>query len=192
MLHLHLHIFIAFFRSSLLGYGGGPSTIPLVHKEVVERYKWLSDQEFADVLALGNTLPGPIATKMAGYIGFRLAGIGGMINAIVATVVPTVLALILLLELVNTYIDPDKIRGMTASVSPVIGVMLLTLAYSYYKQDRSKRGTLPSLLILVANLIALELLGVHPAILILLILGYVLISQQGTSRREAAKKGEQA
>lgn len=64
-----LDIFIAFFRSGILGFGGGPAAIPLVHKEVVGNFKWMTDDEFADVLSIGNTLPGPIATKMAGYIG---------------------------------------------------------------------------------------------------------------------------
>jgi len=64
-----LHIFLAFFRVGMLGYGGGPASIPLVHKEVVDKYKWMNEDDFSDVLALANTLPGPIATKMAGYIG---------------------------------------------------------------------------------------------------------------------------
>ena len=72
-----LNIFIAFFRSGMLGFGGGPSSIPLVHKEVVGTFKWMDDDEFSDVLALGNTLPGPINTKMAGYIGYRVGGIMG-------------------------------------------------------------------------------------------------------------------
>ena len=41
-----LNIFIAFFRSGMLGFGGGPSSIPLVHKEVVGTYKWMDDQQF--------------------------------------------------------------------------------------------------------------------------------------------------
>ena len=72
-------IFMAFFRVGILGYGGGPSSIPLVHKEVVDKYKWMDTDEFGDVLALGNALPGPIATKMAGYIGYRVGGILGMV-----------------------------------------------------------------------------------------------------------------
>ena len=69
-----LDIFIAFFRSGILGFGGGPASIPLVHKEVVGNFGWMTDDEFADVLSIGNTLPGPIATKMAGYIGYRVGG----------------------------------------------------------------------------------------------------------------------
>src|SRR6478735_4140094 len=101
------HIFYAFFKVSLLGYGGGPSSIPLVHKEVVERYKWLNDDDFGDILALGNTLPGPINTKMAGYIGYRVGGWLGMINAVLATSVPTILLMIILLTSLTTFKDLD-------------------------------------------------------------------------------------
>ena len=72
-----LDIFIAFFRSGMLGYGGGSSAIPLVKKEVVDTYKWMNDDEFGDLLAIANTLPGPIATKLAGYIGYRVGGYFG-------------------------------------------------------------------------------------------------------------------
>ena len=55
-------IFIAFFRSGILSFGGGPSVIPLIQKEVVEKYKMMDDEEFANVVSIANTLPGPIAT----------------------------------------------------------------------------------------------------------------------------------
>ncbi|GAM68682.1 chromate transport protein [Vibrio sp. JCM 19236] len=48
----------AFFRIGLFGFGGGPTMIPLVHKEVVDNYQWMDDDEFSNVLAIGNTLPG--------------------------------------------------------------------------------------------------------------------------------------
>ena len=93
---LQLNIFIAFFRSGMLGFGGGPSVIPLVYKEVVDRFKWMDDQQFSDVLALGNTLPGPINTKMAGYIGYRVGGFMGMVTALIASIVPTVILMLVL------------------------------------------------------------------------------------------------
>lgn len=68
---IYWHIFWAFFLPGILGYGGGPASIPLVEKEVVDRYGWVTENEFSEMLAMGNALPGPIATKMAGYIGFQ-------------------------------------------------------------------------------------------------------------------------
>src|SRR5690625_5932000 len=94
-------LFIAFFRAGMLGYGGGLSAIPLMHREVVTIYKWMDEEEFSDILALANTLPGPINTKLSGYIGYRVGGIGGLVISIIATVVPTALLMILLLTVLK-------------------------------------------------------------------------------------------
>jgi chromate transporter len=49
----------------------------------VGTFKWINDQEFSNVLSLGITLPGQIATKMAGYLGYKMGGILGMVNGII-------------------------------------------------------------------------------------------------------------
>lgn len=54
----------------------------------------MTDEEFSDTLAIANTLPGPIATKMGGYIGYRVAGVVGCIGALLATVAPTAIIMI--------------------------------------------------------------------------------------------------
>src|SRR5699024_5977616 len=79
----------AFLRIGLLGFGGGPSSIPLVKLEVVDKYKWMTNEEFQDVLAIANVLPGPIITKVAGYITYQLKGWLGVINSLVAMILPT-------------------------------------------------------------------------------------------------------
>jgi chromate transporter len=159
-------IFIGFFRAGMLGYGGGPSAIPFVHKEVVERYHWLNDEEFSDVLALGNTLPGPIATKMAGYIGYRIGGWLGLLNATIATVLPTVLLMISLIGVLSVFRDSPIVRGMTAAIAPVVGVMLLTLTYSFFKQSKNGIGWKATLLLGLVSIILFAILEIHPAFLI--------------------------
>ncbi len=74
---IYWQLFLAFFIPNIVGYGGGPAIIPLIENEVVGTYGWMTHQQFAETLALGNALPSPIATKMAGYIGYAIAGVGG-------------------------------------------------------------------------------------------------------------------
>lgn len=176
-LQVQKNIFIAFFRSSILGYGGGPSTIPLVHTEVVKNFKWMNDDEFSDVLALGNTLPGPINTKMAGYIGYRVGGIVGLFNAIIATVMPTVLIMIALIGFISSFRDSPIVQGMTEAVMPVVGVMMATLTYSFVKQSQQGLGWKQSIILLIITIIVSVFLGIHPALLILLLLAYALFKK---------------
>ncbi|MBM7648799.1 chromate transporter [Bacillus ectoiniformans] len=173
----HWNIFMAFFRVGILGYGGGPSSIPLVHKEVVQTYKWMNDDEFSDVLALGNALPGPIATKMAGYIGYRVGGVLGLVLAILATAGPTVIAMILLLTVLQAYKDKPWVQGMSQAVVPVVGVMLGVLTWDFIKKSQSSFGWLITIIFLVVIAVLLEWMNIHPAIIIGTLLAVALLSK---------------
>ena len=63
---IYWHLFLAFFIPGILGYGGGPASIPLVEHEVVGNYEWMSTQEFSEVVAIGKSLPCPLAARAAG------------------------------------------------------------------------------------------------------------------------------
>ncbi|HEY4551753.1 MAG TPA: chromate transporter [Bacillaceae bacterium] len=180
-------IFIAFFRSGMLGYGGGPSSIPLVHREVVQTFKWMDDEEFSDVLALANALPGPINTKMAGYIGWRVGGVWGMLNALFATAVPTVVLMIVLLTVLNAYKDTPWVAGMSRAVVPVAGVLLGVLTWDFIVKSKGSLGWVGTVVILAISVIVLELLGIHPAILIVGLLGAALLSKSKKTERQGEK-----
>jgi chromate transporter len=107
---IYIQIFIAFFIPSIVGYGGGPASIPLIEHEVVNRYGWVTTGEFSEILALGNALPGPIATKMAGYIGFEVGGVLGAVIAELATIAPSLILMIVLLQLIFKYKDSPRVK----------------------------------------------------------------------------------
>ncbi|MBS4200372.1 chromate transporter [Bacillus sp. FJAT-49732] len=183
-------IFIAFFRSGILGFGGGPSAIPLVHREVVLVFKWMNDEEFSDVLALANALPGPINTKMAGYIGWRVGGFWGMMNALFATAVPTVVLMILFLTLLSTHKDKPWVAGMSKAVLPVAGVMLGVLAWDFIVKSKKGLGWLWAFVLILISVFVLEFLHIHPGILIaaLLITAFVI----GSKKKKSEVKGGQS
>jgi len=184
-------IFLAFFRVGLLGYGGGPSSIPLVKKEVVDRYQWLDSDEFGDILALGNALPGPINTKMAGYIGFRVGGVLGMLNALVATMVPTIVLMIILLKMLNTYKDEAWVQGMSMAVVPVVAVMLATLTWDFIKKSTSSSlGWGWTLLFVSGSLVLIQFIHVHPAIIIFALLLGALLKKDSVESNEKEKVSE--
>ncbi|PTX64663.1 chromate transporter [Melghirimyces profundicolus] len=160
---IYFKIFWAFFISNLLGYGGGPSTIPLIQKEVVDHYKWLSLKEFGDLLALGNALPGPIATKIAGFVGFQVGGSLGAATALAATVLPSAIAVILLFKFVDLFKDSDQVKAMTRSVQPVIAVLLGILAWQFFLEAKQSSGTLHTFLLGSFSYIFLYVKHTHPA-----------------------------
>ncbi len=185
-------IFFAFFRVGVLGYGGGPSSIPLVHKEVVEKYKWMDSDEFGDVLALGNALPGPIATKMAGYIGYRVGGVPGMVNALAATMIPTIILMIFLLTALNSYKDQPWVKGRAEAVVPVVAVMLAVLTWDFIKKSgKSKLGWGWTVIALIGSLVLLQFMNLHPAILIFILLLGALLKKDSSPAENKQAGGEE-
>ncbi len=166
---------MAFFRVGILGYGGGPSSIPLVHMEAVTRYQWMDSDDFADVLAIGNMLPGPIATKMAGYIGYQVAGIMGTIVALVALVLPTIILMIVLLTTLASFAHEPWVGGMTGAVMPIVAVLLGSLTWGFLDKSRTSIGWSRLILVFGASLVVLEFFDLHPAIWIAGILLYILL-----------------
>src|SRR5699024_3853547 len=181
-------IFMAFFRAGMLGYGGGLSAIPLMHREVVSIYKWMDDEEFADVLALANTLPGPINTKLAGYIGWRLARWRGMINALIATILPTLILMILLLTVLNAYKDRPWVQGMAKGVIPVAGVMIGVLAWDFIKLSQRLMGWMPTIILTVISVIILEMFRIHPALLILVLIIAALFFREKEEKKRVDRQ----
>jgi chromate transporter len=168
----YIQIFLAFFIPGILGYGGGPASIPLVENEVVDRYGWLTTEEFSEVLALGNSLPGPIATKMAGYIGFQQGGILGSLVGVFAAVAPSLILMIALLSLLYKFKDSPKVKKMTNLIRPTIAVLLGIMAYEFFDTSYDNVGLLQTALLIVVSYLLLEKVKVHPAFVIMGSLGY--------------------
>lgn len=182
------HLFMAFLRIGLLGFGGGPSMIPLVHAEAVTRYQWMSDEEFSNVLAIGNTLPGPIATKMAGTIGYRVGGVVGCINAVVAVIVPCIMAMLLLLGLFTRYRDQRWIQGMSEGVIPVVMVMMAQLTWDFFQKSRSVLGWVVTLVMGAVAGGLIYGLDIHPGLVIgAVLIAALLRSERGRKRHTEAE-----
>lgn len=157
----------AWLRIGLFGFGGGPSVIPLVRHECVERYGWLTDAELLDALAFGNALPGPIAVKLAAHVGMQAGGAVGCVVALAALNVPSIAMMLGLAAVYARYKDAPAVAGAMAGVRPaVVGL----LAYTAWSLAPGGIRNPTAGLLAVAAFGAL-VLQVHPAIIIAAALG---------------------
>ncbi|MDM5228421.1 chromate transporter [Cytobacillus sp. NJ13] len=163
---IYVQIFLAFFIPGILGYGGGPSSIPLIEHEVVDNYEWMTTNEFSEMLAMGNALPGPIATKMAGYIGYEQGGVLGSIIGVFATVAPSMILMLALLGLLMKYKESPRVKRMTNYIRPIIAVLLGVMTYDFLFSSYDGIGIWQTLFIGLLSFFLLEKLKVHPAFVI--------------------------
>lgn len=171
---IYLQIFFAFFIPGILGYGGGPSSIPLIEAEVVDRYSWLTTAEFSDMLALGNALPGPIATKMAGYIGYQQAGILGASVALFATIAPSLLMMVVLISFLMKHKESTQVQKLTQYVRPVIAVLLIIMTVDFFITSINVQGAgiWHTIFLAIVSYLLIEKRKIHPAYVVVAAMVY--------------------
>ncbi|OEY66026.1 chromate transporter [Marinobacter sp. X15-166B] len=163
---IYLSLFSAFFVANMIGYGGGPAIIPLIEAEVVGRFGWMTASEFAKTLAIGNALPSPIATKMAGQIGYDVAGFPGAAVALFATAAPSLLLMLAALGVILKFKDSPRVKRMSSWVRPVITVLMAILVLSFFKESMAAAGAYHTAILAVAAAIALVRFKIHPALVV--------------------------
>lgn len=126
-----LDLFIAFFKIGAFTFGGGYAMISVIEQEVVTKRKWLSEQDFVDMLATVQSLPGPISINSSVYVGYKQKGVLGAIAAAIGTALPS-FVIILLLAIVFTDVQEhptiEKIfKGIRPAVVALIVAPLIRL-----------------------------------------------------------------
>ncbi|MET3575011.1 chromate transporter [Bhargavaea ullalensis] len=167
MLTLYWQLFVSHLTANLLGYGGGPATIPLLQHEVVDRHGWMTNGEFSEIVALGNGLPGPIATKMSAYIGYDVAGIPGAIIATFASVAPSLIMMLALLGILMKYKESPQVKRLTKVVRPTIAVLLGVMTYDFFFDSFTAAGWIHTVILIVAGYILLEVRKVSPTYVVI-------------------------
>ena len=165
---------MGFLRAGVMGFGGGAVCLPLIQKEAVDKYSWFTNDEFSELVAISNTLPGPINTKMAGYIGYRVAGLMGAIIAICATILPSAILLIILLETLSAFRQHPVVAGMRNAIQPVIAVMLGLMSWQFLASAAKKIKWVTVFANVVIVTVLIVVVGLHPAIIVTAVIAFAL------------------
>lgn len=168
-------LFWVFTRVAIFSWGGGPASLALMQREVVNQ-GWVTPAEFADGVGLGNALPGPIAPQVSAYVGYKVAGLAGAISAAVGTVLPTTLLMLIMIVYFFKIKDSPAIRAMLNAVRPVVVGLLIWTAWDMARTvfGASKLGWGPALLggldkiaIVLVTFVVLNFTKVNPVFVVI-------------------------
>ena len=99
---IYLQLFWEFFKTGLFAVGGGMATIPFLY-QMSDTTGWFTRMDLANMIAVGESTPGPIGVNMATYAGFTTAGIFGTICATVGLVCPSVIVIIFVYKILEKF-----------------------------------------------------------------------------------------
>ena len=133
---LCVQLFVTFFKVGLFTFGGGWAMIAVMQREIVERHKWLDNEQFLDLLTVAQSMPGILAVNIATVIGDKLRGLKGGVSAALGTIIPSfciilAIAIFLTPEMIKNNEVVNRIfKGVRPAVVALIVVPVITTARS--------------------------------------------------------------
>ena len=159
-----IELFLTFLKVGAFTLGGGYAMVPIMEREVVDKHEWLSREDFLNILAVSQAMPGLFAMNMASHIGHKRFGVWGGVVGTMGVAFPSIVAILLIAMFFqqfkeNIYVE-KAFRGIRPAVVALIAGPVFTMA-------RSARITLRTLWIPVVACLLIWALGVSPIYVIL-------------------------
>ncbi len=128
---LILKLFLSFAKVGLLGFGGGLSIVRLIY-DSIQSFVPMTAEEFANIVAISQITPGPLAVNVATFVGYETAGFGGAFVATLGVVTPAFVIVSIVCRMVQRFNDSRLVKGALTGVKPMtIGLIasaMVTLA----------------------------------------------------------------
>lgn len=159
-----LAIFLTFFKIGAFTIGGAYAMIPLIRREVVEKRKWITDEDFLNGLAAAQSCPGPIAINLSVYIGLHIKRGWGMAMAVLGTVLPSLISIMVIAALFTQYAEFPLVRKAFHALKPALVALI---AVPLIQMTRQAGLNWANFWVPVLAMVLVGLLGISPIWLIL-------------------------
>ena len=131
-------IFWSFFKVGTFTVGGGYAMLPLMQREIVDKHRWLTEEEFLDQVALSQALPGVFAVNMAALTGQRLRGAVGSAVAIVGNILMPILFILLLAMFFRSFRDNVYVERIFLGLRPAVVALIAAPVFTLFKNEKLK------------------------------------------------------
>lgn len=125
---LAVELFLVFLKISPITFGGGFAMVPVIEREVVDRKKWIDNEQMADTLAAAQSVPGAVAVNSATLIGYSINGVIGALAAFLGTTVPTFIIIVAMGLLYDNIREIPLVQSGTKGIQAAVIGLILTAA----------------------------------------------------------------
>ena len=173
-------LFSTFFKIGAFTLGGGYAMLSMVEKAVVDKKKWIASDEFWDMIAIVQSLPGVFAVNTALYVGHRIAGRKGAAAAMLGAIIPSIVIILLLATIFREYRDLPVVERIFKGIRPCVVALILAPSIRMIKSAKINWKTA---IIPLATVFLIWWCKVSPAIVILAAIAGSLIYAVVMERR---------
>ena len=172
-----LKIYLKFFKIGAVTFGGGYAMLPILRREIVEKDKWLSEEEIMDFYAISQGLPGIIAVNVGGFIGYSRKREAGAVAAALGVVSPCLVIITIIAACLANFQDNVYVRHALSAVSVCVCALILDSIIAMWKKGVKD---VFGIILFAVMLILMTFSEVSPVLMVILsaVLGIVYKSLQ--------------
>lgn len=138
-----LELYCTFFRIGDLTFGGGMAMLPMLKREIVEKYGWATEEELLDIYAIGQCTPGVIAVNTSTYIGYQQGKLVGSIFATLGMISPSLIIITLIASILKEFMALPIVLHALAGIRITVCALMLNTVFSLMKSGiKDKLGVL--------------------------------------------------
>lgn len=163
-MNIYLKTFGIFFKIGAFTIGGGYAMVPLIENEIVDKRKWISKDDFIDLLAISQSAPGILAVNISIFIGYKLKGLKGCIVTALGTVLPSFLMILAIALFFHSFQDNPIVERIFKGIRPAVVALIAAPTFSMAKSAKINRF---NIWIPIVSTLFIWLLGVSPIYIII-------------------------
>lgn len=143
-------LFKSTFTLSAFTFGGGYVIVPLMRKTFVDKLGWIEEKEMLDLIAIGQSAPGPIAVNTSILIGYKIAHIPGALVTLLGTVLPPLIMLTLISYVYTAIRDSRLVQTLFYGMSIGVAIVILDAVVTMARTVLKARKLLPPTIMVLA------------------------------------------
>ncbi len=181
-----INLFFAFFRIGAFTFGGGYAMLPMLEKEIVDKYKWATLEEILDYFAIGQCTPGVIAVNTATFIGYKNRGVVGGIAATLGVITPSLIIISIIATILSAIYENPIVQHAFSGIGVAVCAILIQAVLKMGKSGLVDKVTL----IIGIGAFLLSLIFDISTIIIIIAAGIAGVVYKAISGKNAKKESE--
>ncbi len=164
MSNLYWQLFSSFFRIGSFTLGGGYAMIPLIQHEVVEKRKWMEEEEFIDMVAMAQSAPGVIAINTSIFVGYKLKGVKGSITCALGSALPSFLIILTIAICFTSFADNPVVERIFKGIRPAVVALIVA---PLWRMSKAAKLTWKTAFIPIVAALLIWQLNVSPILIVM-------------------------
>ena len=167
-------LFRTFFRLGLFTFGGGYAMLGNIREVVLERKKWLTEEELLQVITIAESTPGPIAVNLSTYVGYQKGGVGGSIAATTGVILPSFVIILLISFFLDAFMANRYVAAAFVGIKSAVVFLILRAGWQMLTKLSKKPLPLTVFGLVIVGMLLLSALSISFSSIPLLLAGGLL------------------